>query len=510
MILFINPSSRAEVYQSLGDSLAAVEPPIWCRLLASYCEKKGIETDIIDANAEEWSHADVCDFMKDFGHNLAVIIAHGQQPSASTQMMPAVIEMSRAIKIGCPEIPILIVGGHPAALSERTLEETGADFVCTGEGPVTIPALSEVLKAGAMYSSRIDEFNRVPGLCHRIGVNIVRTGPVPNVYSLTEEMPGDMWDKLPMEKYRAHNWHALSNGGERQPYASIYTSLGCSFQCSFCNIQNPFREGDLLKFSHADAVMGRRVNSYRTWPVESVMAEIETLVEEHNIVNLKIADEMFILKPGHVNAVCDAIIERGYGERLNIWCYGRVDCTHEKFLERLRRAGVRWIALGIEAASSDVRDGVEKADYNEDDIYRTCERVRAHGINIMGNFMVGLPSDTHETIKQTLSLALAIRPEFMNVYGMVTYPGSPLWHALPEEKRNYDWATYAHHGYDYTPAGNSTLSPTGIVCWRDEFFRRYFTDEGYLSMVRRKFGEKAEAEIMEMTKVPLKRKLLGD
>lgn len=503
-ILFINPSGRAQIYQDLSQDIAAIEPPIWCRLLSSYCERKGIETEILDADAEGFDVETAVQEAIDAEPELVVMVAHGQQPSASTQVMPGATYFCQRFKAEREDIPVLIIGGHPAALPERTLEETGADYVCTGEGPATVAALLEYLKTSGrnwQHGYRHD----IPGIVYRMEKGtVLKTDPAPNIWNLDGEMPGGYWDLLPsFSRYRAHVWHALTNGGERKPYASIYTSLGCSFQCSFCNVQNPFREGDKLKFDG-------KANSYRTWSATSVIREIETLVERHNVRNLKIADEMFILKPSHVDAVCDAIIERGYGEKLNIWCYGRVDCTHERYLDKLRRAGVKWIALGIEAASTDVRDGVEKADYDERDIYRTCERIRAAGINIMGNFMVGLPSDTHESIKQTLSLALAIRPEFMNVYAMMIYPGTTLWRALPEEKRNYNWASYSHHAYECTPAGNAGLSPAAALCWRDEFLHRYFTDPGYLAMIERKFGPEAMEEVMKTTSVKLKRKLLGD
>ena len=46
-ILFINPASRAQVYQSLGANLAAVENPVWAGLLASYCQWRGLAIDIV-------------------------------------------------------------------------------------------------------------------------------------------------------------------------------------------------------------------------------------------------------------------------------------------------------------------------------------------------------------------------------------------------------------------------------------------------------------------------------
>jgi radical SAM superfamily enzyme YgiQ (UPF0313 family) len=73
-----------------------------------------------------------------------------------------------------------------------------------------------------------------------------------------------------MEKYRAHNWHCFGDL-QRQPYAAIYTTLGCPYHCTFCCIQAPFREGARV------LGLGENVNSYRMWSTDSVMAQITTL-----------------------------------------------------------------------------------------------------------------------------------------------------------------------------------------------------------------------------------------
>src|SRR3990167_11061303 len=108
---------------------------------------------------------------------------------------------------------------------------------------------------------------------------------------------------------------------------------------------------------------------------------------------------MFILKEQPTLSICDKIIERGYGDKLNIWCYGRVDQTKEKYLEKMRRAGFKWICLGIESLSSSVRDGVAKANYSEQDIYTTVRLIQDYSINIIANYMFGLPDDTMESMR---------------------------------------------------------------------------------------------------------------
>ena len=87
-------------------------------------------------------------------------------------------------------------------------------------------------------------------LYYRDGNRVVApTKRAPLVQNLDEQMPGVAWDLLPMDKYRAHNWHCLGDvnqAGElvRSPYVAIYTTLGCPFKCTFCCIQAPFKSGE--------------------------------------------------------------------------------------------------------------------------------------------------------------------------------------------------------------------------------------------------------------------------
>lgn len=500
--LIIAPCDQKQIYQGLSSSLTAIEPPVWARLIGSYLRGLRYSVDILDAEADGLNFTGVADMAQYLKPRLIILSVHGQQPSASTQLMPAAIVTCRAIKSVTPDIPILVTGGHPAALPERTLEETGADFVCTGEGPVTASAVLRLAINPLHWRSNLPD---VPGICYSGGVTThyyATTQPALNVINLDAEMPGGCWDLLPMDRYRAHNHHCL-DGSPREPYASIYTSLNCPFACSFCMIASPFRAGDKLRSG------GKPVNFYRTWSGETVIREIEMLVEKYGVTTIRVNDEMFVLNQEHVFDICDRIIER-YEDKLNLWCYGRVDCTHEKFLDKMRRAGFKWICLGIEAASSDVRDGVEKAGYGAEDIIETCKRIKDHDINILGNFMVGLPSDTRESMRQTLDLAIEVMPEFFNIYPMMIYPGSALWDALPEEKRSYDWRAYSHHSYDSTPAGNENLTPAEVLAFRDMAFIEFFTNQSYLDYVGKRFGETAVERIKAMTTVRLKRKILGE
>src|SRR5438128_89588 len=137
-LVLINPSSRTQVYQSLGTKLAAVENPVWAGLMADFCRRRGLSVAIIDAEAEELIPEEVAERIEDLKPLLAAVVVYGHQPSASTQIMTACGLVCSAIKALSPTQPILLIGGHVAALPERTLREEDADFVAAGEGLETL------------------------------------------------------------------------------------------------------------------------------------------------------------------------------------------------------------------------------------------------------------------------------------------------------------------------------------------------------------------------------------
>jgi len=500
-LVLVNPGSRARIYQSLGKRLTAVENPVWAGLIATFVRAKGFSVEIVDAEADELSPEQAADRVKTLSPVLAAIVVYGHQPSASTQNMTGASAAATAIKNVAPDTPLLMLGGHVASLPERTLGEEACDFVSSDEALHTVVDLLNALKAGPE-----PDLSRVRGLVYRDRSaplraghgHVIRNDAAALVRDLDVEMPGVAWDLLPMTRYRAHNWHCFGDL-EREPYAAIYTTLGCPYRCSFCCIQAPFKAGEQMMGFGADA------NSYRFWTPARVIEEIDLLVNKYGVRNVKFADEMFVLNQRHVTSICDLLIERGYN--LNIWAYARVDTVKDNMLDKLKRAGFNWLALGIEAADDRVLTDVDKR-YEVHQVYDTVRRIKDAGINIIGNYIFGLPEDTRETMQRTLDLALDLNCEFANFYSAMAYPGSPLYEEarrrgwrLPET-----WSGYSQHSVDTLPLPTRHISAGEVLSFRDRAFDAYFRHEPYLKMVKEKFGEATIAHIREMTSHTLERK----
>jgi len=492
-LVLVNPGSRARIYQSLGARLTAVENPVWAGLIATFVRIKGYSVEIVDAEADELTPDATAERVRDLNPKLTAIVVYGHQPSASTQNMTGASAIATALKQICPQVPLLMLGGHVASLPARTLDEESCDFVSRDEALHTIVDLLE-----AYRSSDRPALSAVRGLVYREDGRTIANPAAPLVKDLDREMSGVAWDLLPMNRYRAHNWHCFGDL-QREPYAAIYTTLGCPYHCSFCCIQAPFKEGEQA------AGLAPDVNSYRFWSPQRIIEEIDLLVNRYGVRNIKFADEMFVLNQRHVIGICDLIIERRYN--LNIWAYARVDTVKDRMLDKLKRAGFNWLALGIEAADDRVLTDVDKR-YEVHEVYDTVHAIKSAGINIIGNYIFGLPEDTMDTMQRTLDLALDLNCEFANFYSAMAYPGSPLYGEairrgwqLPDS-----WSGYSQHAVNTLPLPTRHLPAGEVLRFRDRAFNVYFSHPAYLEMVRSKFGPDTLAHITDMTSHTLERK----
>ena len=484
-LLIIKPGDKKKVYGQLGYSLSAIEPPLWAALIAAYVRQQGYSVRIIDVEAEDLSPQDAANKTAKYDPVVASFMVTGSNLSASTWHMTGARAYITAFKEKRPEIKTLLWGLHPSALPEKTLREERVDFVVQGEGFVTTTELVKMLKK----QQRTDRYD-IAGLWYLDNEEVKSNPRAPLIKSL-DDLPPAAWDLLPMEKYRAHNWHCFHDLDQRQPYGVIYTSLGCPFNCKFCNLK---------------ALFGARGIRYRN--PQKVIEDIDILVEEYHMKNIKVLDECFVLNKRHVIDICDLIIERGYP--LNIWAYARIDTVDKKMLQKLKQAGFNWLCYGIESGNKDVRSRVSKSEFGQDDVKRVIQMTKDTGINILGNFMFGLPNDNLKTMRQTLNLAEELNCEYTNFYATMAYPGSYLYEEaiknnvrLPE-----NWQGYAAFSEECLPLPTEYLSAEEVLRFRDMAFIEFHSNPKYLKMIEEKFGKRTVKHIKNMLNHKIERKLL--
>lgn len=474
-LLLVKPGGRLELFGKLDDSLSGCAPALDIGLIASFVRNKGYSVRIIDADVELLSPSETVNKIIEYNPLLVGIFAH------TIRMLHASMVL-KELKKKAPHIKTLLGGRHPSALPQKTLMEEKTDFVCQGEAFYPLLKLLHVLKAGR----EIRDYT-IDGIWYFSDGKLNSNSPHPLLKDL-DELPLIAWDLLPMDKYRAHNWHCFDNLKNRQPYAIIYTSLGCPFKCSYCCV-NATYSGP----------------SIRLRSPEKVIEEIDYLVKNYQVRNFRFIDDIFTLKQSHVISICDLIIQRNYD--LNIWCYARVDTVNESMLEKMYQAGIRWIAYGIEAGHEKVREGVFKR-LKLDTIKKAIELTRKAGIYIIANFVFGLPDDNLETMQETLNMAKEFNFEYVNFYVAMAWPGSKLYEEAIHRgvRLPQNWSGYAQLSEQTLPLPTKYLSAKEVLHFRDKAFMEYFSNPPYLEMMEHKFGLEVVESIKQMLKYKIKRK----
>ena len=484
-VLFVRPNDKKSIYGSLAPSISAIEPPVWALVLAAYLREQGFAVGCLDAEVTNEDPIVSATRIEAEDPQLVCVVTLGSNLSASTWKMAGTRVLIEEIRRINPNRRIILWGLHPSALPEQSLREEKVDFVCQGEGFQTLALLLRSLQDERI--SRAD----IPGLWFYDNENAVKInhGPVAAIMENLDSLPLPAWDLVPVSKYRAHNWHCFEDLSQRSPYATIYTSLGCPFHCSFCALHTLFGS-----------------SSVRFRSPENVMDEIDLLVKEYGVRNIKILDECFVLKPSHVEEICDRIIEAGYN--LNIWAYARIDTVNANLLKKLKSAGFHWLAFGIESGSSGALAGVQKNGYDRARIRRVVAETQASGIHVVGNFMFGLPADTQQSMEETLDFAMELNCEYTNFYVTMAYPGSELYkHAINENVRlPNSWIGYSQYSDETIGLPTTALTSEEVLRFRDFAFTHFHTSSTYLDMLTIKFGTEVAEHMRDIAAKPLKRK----
>jgi radical SAM superfamily enzyme YgiQ (UPF0313 family) len=193
----------------------------------------------------------------------------------------------------------------------------------------------------------------------------------------------------------------FSPGG---PAASLATSRGCPFHCTFC---------DQSTFGH----------HYRAASARSVFATVQKLREAYGIRYLLFCDDTFTLARDRVLELCDLL--RGLRPRLAWSCDAHVTTVDPELLRAMKRAGCWSISYGLESGSQRMLQSLGKTF----DLARAREAVRATraaGIRVKGLFLLGAPEESHETAQETRAFMRSLPLTTANLSKFTPYPGSAL------------------------------------------------------------------------------------
>lgn len=507
-VLFVNPGNPKGIYQDLANNLSAIEPPTWALLLAESCRSKSYNVELLDVNAERLNNEDASKRIKRINPKLICFVAYGQNVNAGTTSMSGVVSLAQEIKKTL-KVKISVIGSYVQALPLKCLnDEKDIDIVFTNEG---VYSLQNLLKINTFSDENL---NKIKGIAYRDNRGLIHINlpeKVVNNENMDTDLPGYAWDLLPYKNkpfdlYRSPLWHAMYDKDLRSPYSAIQTSLGCQFGCNFCMI-NIINRDDNDEIGVASNYSGMRY-----WSPDFIIKEFDKLINM-GVKTIRIVDEMFLLNPKYYKPLCEMLADRNKNDDLMLWAYSRIDTIkRSEILSLVRKAGIRWLCLGIESGEKSIRLEVSKGKFQDVQIDEIVRHVHDNDIEIMANYIYGLPGDNKDTIKKTYELSERLCTSGWNTYAAMALPGSKLYKEAIDNKVPLptSYEGYSFHSYETLPLPTDFLSAAEILKLRDDAFIKYHTNKNFLNRIRSKFGDQAAKNIMDMTKITLKRKILGD
>jgi anaerobic magnesium-protoporphyrin IX monomethyl ester cyclase len=423
-------------------------PPLGLAYLAAALEKAGVEVEILDFVVFPYIEADFRSKLEQFNPDIVAA-------TAVTMTFDRAIRIIQEVRRWRPDCLTVMGGPHVTFCAEESLTAyPELDLAVLGEGEQTLVEIAEEAGKGRNW-------RHIPGLVFRQGETLISTGKRPHPIDVnTLEAPAR--HLLALGRYRALGMPI-----------SMTTSRGCPYACIFCVGRK---------------MVGAKVR-YRD-PVK-VVDEMETL-GNYGFCQINVADDLFTANARHCLSVCDEILKRNL--KVKWTSFARVDTVSLKVLRRMKDAGCQAVSFGIESGNAEILKTIRKGITLSQviDAVKLCNQV---GLLPHGSFILGLPGETPETLKETLAFGEELKKLGVS-YGfhlLAPFPGTRVRRDCAElgiTILSNDWSDYhANRAIVETPSVTRQMLDDIVIGWENDFNR-------YLCLVAERMaaGEASEAE----------------
>ncbi len=399
-ILLANPPySLKQRYGGLAAAGSAL-PHMGLLMLAAVLAEKGHQVRILDAPAQGLWQEEILDVARSFRPDMVGL-------GSVTASMGSAGVLAKRLKNICPETIVVGGGPHVTAIPEAVLAQYPAlDYLVLGEGERTFPELVSALAAGRPGKV-------VPGLMFRENGQTGKS-PARALIEELDELPLPAWDLL--EGFPKRFLPALFRY-RKFPAAHLVTSRGCPHGCVFCDT----------------GVFGKKLRMHSAaWVLEAM----EVLYTKYGVREILFEDDRFLADESRARAICQGLMSRGLG--ISWSCLARVDNVRDSDLLRLlARAGCWQISYGIESGDQGILDRAGKQ-ITRELIRKAMENTRRAKIRTKGFFILGLPGETPNTMRQTMEFALDLALDDANVFMATPFPGTRLNEIAGNKQGEYD------------------------------------------------------------------------
>ncbi len=427
--------------------LANRMPPIGIMQLASWLEKHGHQTALhdclgpfapqgIEANAQRVlaTDPDLVGF------------------SATTSGFMDAVDMAARIKRERPDVRVVFGNVHVSSLGAPVLDAfPEIDYLVIGEGEGAMLDLAE----GKPPES-------IPNLVFRARDGSIVSNPRRARILDLDELPFPAYEKL---AGFPHAYHLPLFAYEMRHGATMITSRGCPYTCSFC-----------------DRTVFERL--YKTNSARYTYEHMKYLRDRYGVYHINFYDDLFTANRRRVTELCQLLIDQPLGMQFN--CAIRTGHTSDEMLRRLKRAGALMVSMGIESADPAMM-ARHKAGVTLDAVRDTVRQIHAAGLRAKGLFIFGMPGETADTVRASSDFILSLDLDEMNMTKFSPLHGAPIWDECVSGTSgdfNEDWRLMNCLNFVFKPDGfESREEMDALYNWH---VKRFYDSRSY----RRRFARR--------------------
>lgn len=346
------------------------------------------------------------------------------------------------IKKSSPHVKIVWGGVHPTLFPEQTVLDDALDLCIVNECAYTIVQIANALAAN-------DNLSNITGICYKDNGSAYLThlNKVPDDFT---NIPYIDFSIMNHKLYSRNNVFAIDSSHNQeykgQKVYPINTSLGCNFRCNFC----------------INVILERK---YKMRTAEEIIERIEYLKSEYGANYIHMVDENFFGNKRRVYKFVELLRSRNVNIKWRPQLradYFNKDYINDRFVKELEESGMVIAVMGVESASQRTLDMLNKK-LKVESITTALEILSKTRIIPRLSFMVGIPGETEDDIKQTYKFAVTLKEKFPSCQPLVTpfrlFPGSEFYNLAVSK-----------YGYK---------SPESLVEWVATSDREYSESVGY-------------------------------
>jgi len=458
-VMIVNPRFRLPID-------TRTTPHLGLAYLAAVSEERGDEVLLFDADVEDEA---ITEAIRRFDPGIVGITANTPQVKSAWRTAQAI----KSIK----DIPVVLGGPHVSVLPAESAKRPEVDVVARGEGEAIWIKLCEIIEksqqANPNFSARdlLDTQNRL--LDSLLGVSYFtpegqeQHNPDHPPIADLDTLPFPAYHVFKMEHYT--NLQPATDAVDGSKSFSVMTSRGCPYRCTFCS----------------QSIMPIK---WRARSPENVLAEWEHLTWNMGAQEIGVLDDSANIQVDRLEQMADLFIQHKVNHVPWIFVNGiRANLATEELLSKLKRAGLKRVAFGVESGDPDVLLSIDKK-IDHDTIRRAFKNAKAVGLETIGFFIIGLPGETEKSMDRTIKFACEVDPMIANFSMMTPYPGTKVWEIAKRQGRLLldDWEDYVFFdGRARYELGDMTAEMVERK-WKEAYRRFYLRPHRILQTLLRK------------------------